>query len=443
MQYKEILERKHGKILVWGCGYIGLSTIAFFAKKKIHSIGFDIDKEKIKSLNNGKINIYGLQKWLGFDVNKLNLNRFAKGTNDLKELKNMDDIICHFVCVPTEKFGYPNFNSLKKVIKNIFNIKSNKFNRKQCIIIESTLTPNTTDKIIRKIFKSHKRRIDEYHFAVAPRRDWFENKDKTLETLDRVFGCSNENSNKIIKSILNIVTKNVHTASNYKVAEFVKSIENSYRHLEINYANELSLAYPDTNMREVLNLVGTKWNMNTYYPGFGTGGYCIPLSSLYVKQGAKNKKKLKILNSSIKLDRNINKIIAKKILKKRFKNILIMGLTYKADLKVHVLSPSLELIKIFKKKNQKFKIYDPLYKKKELDKIVGKNHVFKSNFSNYDCIILMVLHKKFKNDLKIPKLLKNRNLKFILNNTNFFTDHKNRLSKTKIKCIQTGEPNWI
>ena len=55
----------------------------------------------------------------------------------------------------------------------------------------------------------------------------------------------------------------------------------------------------------------------------------------------------------------------------------------------------------------------------------------------------MVLHKKFKNDFKIPKLLKNRNLKFILDNTNFFTDHKNRLSKTKIKCIQTGEPNWI
>ena len=108
MQHKEILKRKNKKILVWGCGYIGLSTIAFFAKKKIHSIGFDIDKEKIKSLNNGKINIYGLQKWLGFDVNKLNLNRFAKGTNDLTELKNMDDIICHFVCVPTEKFGYPN-----------------------------------------------------------------------------------------------------------------------------------------------------------------------------------------------------------------------------------------------------------------------------------------------------------------------------------------------
>ena len=116
-------------------------------------------------------------------------------------------------------------------------------------------------------------------------------------------------------------------------------------------------------MREVLNLVGTKWNMNTYYPGFGTGGYCIPLSSLYVKQGAKNKKKLKILNSSIKLDRNINKIIAKKILKKRFKNILIMGLTYKADLKVHVLSPSLELIKIFKKKIRNLKSMT-LYTKK-------------------------------------------------------------------------------
>lgn len=443
MKYRNILKRKGGKILVWGCGYIGLSTIAFFAKQKVNSIGYDIDISKVKSLNKGKINIYGLQKWLGFDINKFKLNKFVKATSNLKKLKDMNDILCHFVCVPTEKSGYPNFKSLIDVVKLIFKIRPNKFNQKQCIIIESTLTPNTTDKIIKKIFKKYGKSLDDYHYAVAPRRDWFENKDKTLETLDRVFGCGNENSNKTIKSILNIVTKNVHIASNYKEAEFVKSIENSYRHLEINYANELSLAYPDTNMREVLRLVGTKWNMNTYYPGFGTGGYCIPLSSLYVKQGASNKKELKILNSSINLDRKINKTIAKKILKNKFKKILIMGLTYKADLKVHVLSPSLELIQTFKEKNQKFSVYDPLYKIEELKKIAGTNNVFNGNFSDYDCILLMVHHKKFKDDLKIAKLIKNNNLKFILDNTNCFTKNKNRLLKKNIKCIQTGDPNWI
>ena len=103
------------------------------------------------------------------------------------------------------------------------------------------------------------------------------------------------------------------------VAELVKSIENCYRHVEINLANELSLAFPDKNMREVLNLVGTKWNMNTYYPGFGTGGYCIPLSSKYVIGGSKFPKKLNIVKAAVKLDSQINRIIGKNIIKKKFK----------------------------------------------------------------------------------------------------------------------------
>ena len=87
MKYRNILKRKGGKILVWGCGYIGLSTIAFFAKQKVNSIGYDIDISKVKSLNKGKINIYGLQKWLGFDINKFKLNKFVKATSNLKKLK--------------------------------------------------------------------------------------------------------------------------------------------------------------------------------------------------------------------------------------------------------------------------------------------------------------------------------------------------------------------
>ena len=86
----------------------------------------------------------------------------------------------------------------------------------------------------------------------------------------------------------------------------VKSIENAYRHMEITLANQLSLAYTNENMREVLKLVGTKWNIGTYHPGFGTGGYCIPLSSQYVLREVKDKSKLTLLRETIKTDTNIN-----------------------------------------------------------------------------------------------------------------------------------------
>ena len=156
---------------------------------------------------------------------------------------------------------------------------------------------------------------------MLPVRDWFVEGTKSLRELDRVFGSTDKKSSKITKSILSIVCKKLHEASSHKVSEMVKSIENAYRHMEITLANQLSLAFPNDNMREVLKLVGTKWNIGTYYPGFGTGGYCIPLSSKYVLENVKNPKKLTLLRETIKTDNKINLLIARSIVKRRLKKL--------------------------------------------------------------------------------------------------------------------------
>ena len=62
----------------------------------------------------------------------------------------------------------------------------------------------------------------------------------------------------------------------------VKSVEKRLQTYGYNFANQLSLAFPNDNIREVLKLVGTKWNIETFHPGIGAGGYCIPLSSRYI-----------------------------------------------------------------------------------------------------------------------------------------------------------------
>ena len=66
---------------------------------------------------------------------------------------------------------------------------------------------------------------------------------------------------KDLKDVLSIVCKKLHPASSYKVSEMVKSVENAYRHMDITLANQLSLAFPKDNIREVLKLVVTKWNV--------------------------------------------------------------------------------------------------------------------------------------------------------------------------------------
>ena len=235
------------------------------------------------------------------------------------------------------------------------------------------MTPGTSDKFLSKLISSN------FNFAIAPRRDWFVDNSKTLEHMDRIYGCNTSKIEPEVFKILSIVCKKLHKASNHKVAEMVKSFENAYRHVDIALANQLSVAYPNDNIREVLRLVGTKWNIGTFYPGFGSGGYCIPLSSQYVLRGAEIKKKLSILKNTIEIDKNINLMIAKSIVKEKVKKIAVLGLSYKADLKVSTLSPIIDFCKYLKQKKLKIELFDPYYNNQETKNIVNCNKI--KNFS--------------------------------------------------------------
>ena len=121
--------------------------------------------------------------------------------------------------------------------------------------------------------------------------------------------------------------------------------------MDITLANQLSVAFPNDNIREVLKLVGTKWNVETFHPGIGTGGYCIPLSSRYILSQVKSRNKLTLLRETIKTDDKMSSLVAKSIKKKGFKKIGILGLSYKGDLKVSVLSKVIPLVESLKKMN--------------------------------------------------------------------------------------------
>src|SRR5207245_8180741 len=89
--------------------------------------------------------------------------------------------------------------------------------------------------------------------------------------------------------VLGIICSKIVRVSNHRVAELVKSTENSFRALNIAFANALSRSYPDVDVNELINAAATKWNYIAHYPGIGTGGYCIPLAPKYLMEGASNK----------------------------------------------------------------------------------------------------------------------------------------------------------
>ena len=437
MNYKSLLKSKKFKIAVWGTGYIGLSTMVYFAKKKIKCIGYDINKEKIKKINSGTLPLEDLRKWFGFNIKGLVKQNYLKATSNYKNLIT-EEFLVHFIAIPTEKDGKPYYSPLMNVLDNISKINRENKNP-PIVIVESTLAPKVSDKKIIPFFKKKKLIIGKnILLSVAPRRDWFIEGGKNLENLDRVYGSTDKKSTKVTKDVLSIVCKKLHAASSYKVSEMVKSVENAYRHMDITLANQLSLAFPKDNIREVLKLVGTKWNVEAFHPGIGAGGYCIPLSSRYILSQVKNADRLSLLRETIKTDDGMSKLIANSIAKKGLKKIGVLGLSYKGDLKVSVLSKVIPLVKILIKKKIKVKLYDPYFSNKEIyDAVKVKTFNFPKDLPNFDCLILSVDHKQFK--------IRKNILEKYLKNCKLIIDHDGVWKKYKLKNNYhlSGDRGWI
>ena len=106
MNYQKLLKSKKFKVAVWGTGYIGLSTMVYFAKKKIKCIGYDIDQEKVKKINSGVLPLTDLKNWFGFEIKQLVKQNYLKATSNYKDLVT-EDFIVHFIAIPTERNGKP------------------------------------------------------------------------------------------------------------------------------------------------------------------------------------------------------------------------------------------------------------------------------------------------------------------------------------------------
>lgn len=443
-KHYSLLKSKKYKIGVWGTGYIGFSTMAFFARSGIKVLGYDISREKVDTINRGGYIIKELKGWLGFSIGPLVKRGLLAATTECRDF-NKEGVIVHFIAVPTEKNGRPYFNILKKVIKDICRlVKENNSSIKPLVIIESTLSPRASDNFVLPMFRKCGIRAGvDILYGVAPRRDWFVDGGKNLADINRVFGGYDSSSAAAMEEVLGIVCKRLHRASNCYVSEMVKSFENAYRHMEITLANQISLAYPSQNVREALELVGTKWNMGTFRPGFGTGGYCIPVASKYVLDGAEIGSELSILKDTIKTDRKINFLIAKSIAKRGLKRIAVLGLSYKGNLKVSILSPTIPFVKTMLKDGLAVEIFDPYFSDEETRSILGVSTFdFPSDLGRFDAVVLVAGHKEY--DLAKRSLLNNLGkCRFILDNVGFWSKHKKDFESKGIEYRLAGDRHWL
>ena len=441
MNLKEQLKSGKKKLGVWGLGYIGFTSIAHFARAGVTCIGTDISEVRVNDVNSGKATIPNLDYWLGFDTKNLAKDGRMRATNDWRQLIN-EDVIVHLITIPTEMKGKPFHDILIDVINKICTIKELNLEQPPLVIVESTLTPTVADNIVLPIFKEKGLELGkDILFGIAPRRDWFTSAERGLKMLPRVVGGTTPETTQIMADALSIICDKLIQAQDHKHASIVKSIENAYRQLNIAFANQLSAAYPEMDITDILEMVGTKWNVETYHPSFGTGGYCIPLAPQYVLEGAKYPEKLTLLKESLKTDFKQPDSVVESLIRRGVQKVAVLGIAYTGDLKVHILSPALPIIKQLKEKGIDVKVHDPYYSAEEINNLTGcENLQFPEGLEDRDTIVLVSPHMQYKytNTFQILEHLKNT--KLILDNMGTWKDIS---FPENIQYFEAGRANWL
>lgn len=393
--YDDLLNKKENLALV-GLGYVGMPIAVAFSRK-VNVIGYDLNKEKIKTYKAG----IDPTKEVGNEIIKSTTIEF---TDDETALKRAKFII---VAVPTP-INSDHTPDLSPVI-GASEIVGRNLTKNSIVVYESTVYPGVTEDICVPILEKQsglKCGVD-FKIGYSPERINPGDKVHRLENIKKIVSGMDEESLEEIKKVYDIVIEvGTYPVSSIKTAEAIKVVENSQRDINIAFMNELAMVFDkmgiDTN--EVVDGMNTKWNALGFKPGL-VGGHCIGVDPYYFTYEAE---KLGyhsqiILNGRIVND-GMGKYIADSTIKKMIlagkspKNskVYIFGLTFKENCPDIRNSKVADIINRLKEYDINPIVVDPWADKNEARKEYNVDIVSLDEVSNADCLILAVAHNEFK-----------------------------------------------
>ena len=423
---KNKINNKKAHVAVIGLGYVGLPLAAAFADRGFHVTGIDTDIKRVERIRN-------LQSYIADVPNEL-LGRLFKRklftvSTDITLLAQMDVVI---ICVPTPlKRKYtPDISFIVSAVKSI----AKYLHKDMLVILESTTYPGTTEELIKpELERSGLKAGKDFYVAFSPERIDPGNKHFEVTQIPKVVGGLTKTCGTLTSLLYSKVIKNVHQVASCRAAEMTKLLENSFRIVNIGWINEIAQMCHELNIDvwEVIDAAKTKpFGFMPFYPGLGVGGHCIPEDPLYLYWKAKH---YDFSCKFIKLaaDTNhqmpqyaVNRI--KALLGKSYKKsrVLVLGVTYKKDVKDLRKSPSLSLIELLKNE-VRVDYYDPLIPYVKLGTLDLKAiDLNPARIKSYDVVVVAVDHSAVNYDL----IFKNARLIFDTRNV-----YKNRPDKRVVK----------
>ncbi|MEG2908014.1 MAG: nucleotide sugar dehydrogenase [Erysipelotrichaceae bacterium] len=395
---------------VIGLGYIGLPTALMLASHGVEVVGTDYNKDLIATLNAGKTTF----KEDGLD--DLFQSAIESGIifSNEYQITNM-----YIISVPTP---YDSFSKkidasyVESAVTSVIKICP----KGAIIVIESTVSPGTIDKFIRPLVESKGFVVGEdIHLVHAPERIIPGNMVYELLHNNRTIGADNSNIGEKVKKLYMAFCQAEITITDIRTAEMTKVVENTFRDINIAYANELTKICRSDNMDiyEIIRIANMHPRVNILSPGPGVGGHCISVDPWFLVgdyPGLAN-----IILAARKINDSMPEFVIERIHSIMKENGLsdltrvgLYGLTYKENVDDMRESPTLQILEFMENHlcGNLIQVYDPFIKQ---DVVPNQMHDLNKFLNCVDLVVLLVGHdeiKKNMGDLDGKIILDTRNI---------------------------------
>lgn len=388
-------------VAVIGLGYVGLPLAIQATSSNLKVYGYDIDENKISNYNLGKSTIEDISdKQL-----EASLEKGLFLSSDPKYLSESETIV---ISVPTPLTDYqPDLSYVKAAAETI----AKNITKNQIIILESTTYPGTTVEVLIPAIEeiSNLKAGVDFFVGYSPERIDPGNDTWNFKNTPKVISGINDESLSKIENFYEQIIDSVVRVSGTKEAEMVKLLENTYRHVNIALINELAILCNmlEIDIWEVVNAAKTKpFGFESFRPGPGVGGHCIPVDPNYLSFKTRQiGKPVRFVELAQEINNSMPSYVVSRLLEKMnllekpFKNsnILILGVAYKKDIGDVRESPAIGIIENLFERGVNVKYYDPFVDSLLVNtKYVEKEDSF-DNINKYDLVLVHTAHTDFEN----------------------------------------------
>lgn len=380
------------KVCVVGLGYIGLPTALMMASHGIDVVGVDYNAQLVQMLCQGK---------LTFDekgMEELFAEAVKGGIEFTTEYQTTDTYI---ISVPTP---YDKFSKKVDACYVVAALRSvmNVCHKGSVVVIESTISPGTIDKYVRPAVEEYGFIIGEdIHLVHAPERIIPGNMVHELLHNNRTIGADSREVGEKVKALYASFCQGEIVLTDIRTAEMTKVVENTFRAVNIAFANELAKICRHDNMDvyEIIRICNMHPRVNILQPGPGVGGHCISVDPWFLVGDYPSL--AKVIDESMRTNDGMPNFVLNRIYEimkengiKDVSRVGLYGLTYKEDVDDVRESPTLQMLEnMARHLAGGLKVYDPCVKKMLVE---NQYHDLEAFLSDIDMVVVMVGHSQLR-----------------------------------------------